>query len=197
MIRAGITGTIGSGKTLVSSIFSCMGIQVFCADTEAKKCYNIPDVLEQLCIRFGYDILGDDGKPDFGRMAAVVFNDERQLQWLNELIHPVVMKKWDEFSGRHSGSPYVIMESAILFETGYNKALDFMIHVSAPAELCIRRVIDRDRTTEEKVKLRMKNQWEGIRKASMADFVIYNNDRQLVIPQVLTADTILRKYRIS
>ena len=193
MKKTGITGTIGSGKTLVSEIFKCLGIPVFDADAAARSCYADPALKNALRKRFGKQVFNDSGNPDFGALASLVFSDKESLGWLNSKLHPMVIQKWDEWMMQLPPCPYSIIESAILFETGYHRLMDCVISVSAPYQLCIERVMKRNHSTAEQIRARMNNQWDDERKKNAADFVICNDDKTLVIPQVLETDRRIRE----
>ncbi len=185
MLRVGLTGGIGSGKSLVAKIFMTLGIPVFQADSEAGIILDEDiTVREKLTEWFGPEIY-IQGKPDRNRIAGIVFNDPLQLAKLNELIHPLVMNHFIKWCGLHNSSPYVIHEAAILFESGLYKHLDRTILVTAPEETRIERVVQRDRVSDEMVRARMKNQWTEEQKVPLADFIIRNDGETPVIPAVL------------
>ena len=184
MLKAGLTGNIGSGKSAVASIFSSLGIPVFHADEESKKFLGTPEVIDEIARSLGKDIIVN-GLIDKRKLASLVFGDRQSLNHLNGIMHPLVLKEFNKWISSESLAPYVIMEAAILFESGYNKEFDRIIHVSCPEERAIARVIARDGTSREHVLARMQYQIKDDDKARMSDFVIINDGTHLVIPQVM------------
>lgn len=184
MLRVGLTGNIGSGKSAVASVFSILGIPIFHADDESRKHLGDPLVIEKIGTLFGQEVI-DEGRIINSRLASVVFTDSVQLAKLNALMHPLVMSDFEAWSGLHAGAPYLVMEAAILFESGYEKEFDRIIHVSCPEEIAVERVVRRDRVEPDQVKLRMQRQIKNDDKAGMADFVIINDGSRLLIPQIL------------
>ena len=183
MLAIGLTGNIGSGKSLVARIFKTLGVPVFDADMEAKTILFSRDVSRKTVDIFGTKILTDN-IIDKKKLANLVFTNKLSLQKLNNIIHPAVRDKFTDWSKSHSGKPYIIYEAAILFESGHYKNLDAVITVFADPELRIERVMQRDGVLREHVMERMKNQWPDEKKNTMADFVIFNNGKELLIPQV-------------
>lgn len=184
MLKVGLTGNIGSGKSLVASIFRTLSIPVFNADHEARTIINLDEVKGKLSTLFGSEIFEND-QINRKALAEIVFNDPKQLQLLNNIIHPQVRKSYEAWTIQHSNAPYFIYEAAILIETGFYKELDKIIFVSASEEIRIQRVMQRDNTTREQVVQRMKNQWNETRKTLFADYIIQNNEHDLLIPQVM------------
>jgi dephospho-CoA kinase len=185
MLRAGLTGNIGSGKSAVAAVFSSIGIPVFNADNESRKFLKLPDVIDSLTELFGAEILGN-GVINNKRLASLVFGNRKALDCLNHLLHPLVMKEFTAWQALNRLSPYVIMEAAILFESGYAKEFDYIIHVSCGEETAVERVIKRDGLSKELVMERMNHQMKNEDKARMSDFVIINDGSQLIIPQVIS-----------
>lgn len=184
MLKVGLTGGIGSGKSTVCSLFKCLEIPVFNADEAGRKLLSEnSEVIEQVQHIFGQEIIVN-GKPDRKKLAQIVFNSPEKLAQLNAVIHPAVRKNFNEWVALQT-SPYVIDEAAILFETGIYKQLDFIILVTAPEQLRIRRVMQRDGMEEASVKDRMKNQWSDEDKKKIANFVIINDDINPLLPQVM------------
>jgi dephospho-CoA kinase len=184
MLKIGITGGIGSGKSTVCNLFKCLEIPVFNAD-EAGRSLLTEDiiVIEEVKNIFGEGII-INGKPDRKKIAEIVFNDPGKLVKLNSIIHPMVRNKFNDWTSQQH-TPYVIDEAAILFETGIYKQLDFTILVVAPEQLRIKRVIQRDRVEESAIRDRMKNQWNDEEKKKIADFIIINDDMMPLLPQVM------------
>jgi dephospho-CoA kinase len=197
MTKAGLTGSIGSGKTLVAEIFRTLGIPVFQADQEARNLYRWPEVKEQLALIIGKGIFDDEGEVDRKKMAEMIFTNKDMLGQVNELIHPLVRKRFQLYAERHAGDPYVIYEAAILIESGYYQEMDQLIVVYAPEALRIERVKKRDGVTEEEIRKRIRNQAPDEEKMERADWVIYNDESRLVIPQVLKIDQLLRQAQAT
>jgi dephospho-CoA kinase len=184
MLKAGLTGNIGSGKSIVAGIFKTLGVPVFDADYEAKSILQNTLIKEQIKILFGLSFF-DKGEIDRSKLAAIVFNDKTALEKLNSIIHPAVRKSFDDWTFKNSGKSYLVYEAAIIFESGFYHNLDFVITISADDEIRLNRVMKRDNATREMVMSRMKNQWSEKRKCKMADFIITNENRELLIPQVI------------
>ena len=184
MLRIGLTGNIGSGKSIIARVFETLGVPVYHADIEAKKFLNDKIVKLSLKEKFGNRIF-DGQNINKKKLADIVFNNSNGLLFLNSLIHPLVKQDLLSWIGHHSGHAYIIQEAAILFESGFYKEFDKVIFVSAPENLMIKRVVERDGVSNEDVIKRLKNQWSSERKAGLADFIIYNDEIQLIIPQVL------------
>lgn len=191
MIKAGLTGGIGSGKTTVARIFETLGIPVYYADDAAKKLMNSNEELKSLIIRhFGAESY-EQGELNRKYLASIVFNNKEKLELLNSLTHPATMQDAMEWMSKQA-SPYIIKEAALLFESGAAEQLDYIIGVYAPQHIRVKRVIERDKTSVEEVMKRVSRQIDEEMKMKLCDFVITNNDQQLVIPQVLELDKKLR-----
>jgi dephospho-CoA kinase len=184
MIKVGLTGNMGTGKTIVARIFMTLGVPVYHADEHAKRFLECDEVVRKLTKYFGSEILTDH-KPDRKKLASVVFNDEEALGFLNSLIHPLVRNDLKKWFGQNKSRPYVILEAAILFESGFYRDFDKIITVAAPKEICLKRLIDRDQISLEEIENRMKHQWDQEKKKAFSDFIIYNDDTELIIPQVI------------
>ena len=185
MIKVGLTGGIGSGKSLVATIFQGLGVPVYHADLEARKFLDSDPVKARLKSDFGLEILDSDYKVDRRVLASKVFVSQERLQQLNAIIHPLVLNDFNQWCIQRSEQPYILHEAAIIFETGFDKHFSNMILVSAPLEACIRRVMKRDGVDADQVRLRMNNQWELGLKESKADFIIVNDGAMMLLPQVL------------
>ncbi len=190
MLKIGLTGGIGSGKTTVAKIFELLGINVYYADIRAKKLLNSFELRPKITKIFG-DIY-KNGLLDKKKLAEIVFNDKNKLQQLNKIVHPAVERDFELWCKNKIANHYIIKEAAILFESGSHKYLDKIIMVFAPEDVRINRVCKRDNTTREKVIARIKNQWSDEEKIKLSDFVIKNYGNNLVIPQVLAIDKALR-----
>lgn len=194
MLRVGITGGIGSGKSTIATMFEVLGIPVYYADGAAKKLMNEDVFLkEQLTAAFGKEIY-QHGMLDRSYLSGLVFNNPEKLALLNSIVHPATIadaENWMQL--QHSA--YAIKEAAILFESGANKYVDKVIGVYAPAALRISRVMQRDNSTEEAVMARMNKQMEEEKKIKLCDYVITNDEQELVIPQVLKIHEALLKQK--
>ncbi|WP_200890795.1 dephospho-CoA kinase [Pedobacter lusitanus] len=187
MIKIGITGGIGSGKTTVCKVFEKLGIPVFYADTVAKDIMITDPVLREGIIQtFGKESYTTDGKLNNKHIAGIVFNDKEQLARLNGLVHPAVFRAFDSWQKTIPADiPYTLKEAALLFESGSYKMCDKSILVTAPADVKIQRVMERDGVTRAQVEARMDKQLSDEEKKKMADFLITNDESQPVILQVL------------
>ena len=187
----GLTGGIGSGKSVVAKIFATLGIPVFNADDEAKRIMQTsPEIKSKLIQQFGMDIYNESGL-DKEKLASIVFDDPFQLQLLNAIVHPVTIQAAKDWAAKQT-SPYVIKEAALIFESGAADGLLKVIGVTAPLSLRIHRVMQRDGITKDQVDARMRNQISDTIKMRLCDYVIENNNQQMVIPQVLEIDKAIR-----
>lgn len=184
MIKVGLTGNIGSGKSTAARIFETLGVPVYHADAEAKKMLSDPEVSADIRNHFGLEVF-ISGSVDRKALANLVFGDPRELEKLNSIIHPRVRQDLMAWIERHSDHDYVIQEAAILFESGFNTFFDKCIVVACPEDIAIKRVITRDRVSEKEVAERLKNQWPEGKKKALADYVINNDGSELIIPQIL------------
>jgi len=185
MLKIGLTGNIGSGKTWTCQIFEALGVPVFYADLQARKILNHPNTTIEISKIFGNHLINDQNEIDRKALAAIVFTNPEELQKLNQLIHPKLRQAFKEWAIQHQTHKYVIQEAAILFENGFDKMMDKNICIAAPKELRLERVIKRDQTNREDVLSRMANQWSDGRKEKAANFVVYNDGLQMVLPQIL------------
>jgi dephospho-CoA kinase len=185
MLKVGITGGIGSGKTIVSRVFSVLGVPVYNADLSARKIMNADkNVKEKLAGSFGDNIL-KDGIPDRQALAQIVFNDPDALRRINEIIHPAVKSDFIYWVERHRHVPYIVKEAAILFESGAYTELDTVILVTAPEEIRIKRIMKRDGDSVANIRKRMANQWTDETKALKSGFIIENDNTSSVLPVIL------------
>jgi dephospho-CoA kinase len=187
LLQIGITGGIGSGKSLVSRIFQCFGIPVYDADSHAKELMTTDGILiSNIKKEFGELSFNTDGSLNRGYLGSTVFNDDEKLKKLNDLIHPCVAKDYERWVENRRGCPYVMKEAAILFEARSSKTLDKVIVVSAPENLRIQRVLQRDtHRTEKDIRAIIGKQMPEDEKMKRGDFVIYNDEKVLLVPQVL------------
>ena len=186
MLKVGITGGIGSGKTTVCRVFEVLGIPVFYADDAAKSIMHTDARLREDIIKgFGKDSYTINGDLDRKYIAAIVFSNKEQLVKLNALIHPVVFRAFESWVGEQKDVPYVLKEAALLFESDAYKMCDQSILVKSPEALKFERIMVRDQITLEEVRLRMDRQFSDEKKEKMADHLITNNEQLLLIPQIL------------
>lgn len=194
MLKVGITGGIGSGKSTVCKVFSILGIPVFEADKVAKELMNTDRLIsDRLIGLFGTEVYLPNRTVNRKYLAAVVFNDTSLLSKLNDIVHPVVRNAFFSWCDQQN-APYIIHEAAILFESGFYKLMDKTIAVVTSEHERIERVMKRDDVTIEMVNERIRNQWNDRQRTELADFVIENNDDQMIIPQIMEIDKKIRAY---
>jgi dephospho-CoA kinase len=185
MVTVGLSGGMGSGKTVVSRIFHAVGIPVFDADMAVKELYDTHEGLRRaLTTLLGEDIY-QNGRLQRKRMASLIFSDERLLQKVNALTHPLAMQQFYQWAQQQQ-TPYVVQESAILFESGINEKMSHTIAVTAPEAVRIARIMQRDNTTVQEIRNRLQWQWPDEKRNAKAGFIIINDDKQPLLPQVLT-----------
>jgi dephospho-CoA kinase len=196
MLKIGITGNIGSGKTTVSKIFEVLGVPVFYADAAAKD-VMVKDraLIGAIKDVFGANAYFNDGSLNRKHIAGIVFNDEKQLTILNSIVHPAVFRAFDHWAEQFTGAPYVLKEAAILFESDSYKMCDKTILVTAPLEMRVKRVVDREGLSEAEVISRDAKQFKQEDKMKLADYIIKNDNTELVIPQVLALHKRFIGYR--
>jgi dephospho-CoA kinase len=186
MLKIGITGNIGGGKTTVSRIFEVLGIPVFYADDAAKKVMvEDPILINALKEAFGTEAYFGDGTLNRKHIASIVFNNETELAKLNSIVHPAVFRAFDTWTSQVKNTPYVMKEAALLFESTSYKMCDYSVMVTAPLELRIARVMRRDGLTRDEIESRNARQFSEEKKIQLANYLIRNDDTELVIPQVL------------
>lgn len=184
MLKVGLTGGIGSGKSTVAHIFETLGIPVYYADDAAKKLMNEDEGLKQQVEQLFGDASYINGQLNRAFVSAQVFNNPEKLATLNSIVHPATIadaEKWMQ----HQSAPYAIKEAALIFESGAQENLDNVIGVFAPKAIRIKRVMDRDGITREEVLARMNKQINETIKMRLCSYVITNNEQELLIPQVL------------
>jgi len=185
MFKLGVTGGIGSGKTLVCQIFEKLGIPVYNADIAARNLMSTdPDLIEGIVQLFGDEAFGEDGL-NRQYLARSVFGDQKMLTQLNRMVHPVVRSDFIQWTARQSEIPYVIEEAAILFESGASEEMDLIALVYAPEELRIKRVMKRDGVEREAVLKRMEQQFSEKKIRGLADHELINDGKQMLLPQVV------------
>ncbi len=193
MLKVGITGGIGSGKTTICRVFEILSVPVFNADITAKEIMITErDLVEKIKVQFGKEAYFDNGELNRKYLSDIVFNNPNELQVLNDLVHPAAIKAFDDWASEQE-SPYCLHEAAILYESGAYKSCDYSILVFAPEPLRIQRVMKRDGIDEIAVRARIDMQMPEIKKKELADFVIINDEVTAVIPQVLK----LHKYLLQ
>ncbi len=186
MIKIGITGGIGSGKTTVCKIFLALNIPIYYADIEAKILINNNiEIRNSLITLFGNNIYMENGYIDKNKLSKYIFNDKHLLEKVNSIIHPIVRKNYNEWVVKNKTYKCTIKEAAILFESGAYKQVDKIISVVSPIEKRIERIMKRDNLDKEIILKKIENQMSDEEKIRKSDFVIYNNDNNLLIPQVL------------
>lgn len=182
--RLGVTGGIGSGKTTVCRIFRVLGVPVFVADNVAREIMeNDPEVRSAINIIIGKDLY-TTGTLDRKELARIIFNRPELLRKVNAAVHPEVLRRFDRWA-EASETPYVIMEAAILFESGADTLVDRVVTISAPVEERISRVMGRNELTREEVIRRINNQMEDEEREEQSYYVINNSDNEMIIPEIL------------
>jgi dephospho-CoA kinase len=190
MLKIGITGGIGSGKSTVARVFEVLGIPVYYADDAAKRLMNEDEVLQQkIRIQFGNDVY-ENGHLNKKKLAGIVFTSPEKLAVLNALVHPATLQDAEKWMHKHAvyggqSVPYAIKEAALIFESGAQENLDYVIGVYAPAPLRIQRTMQRDGITRDEVIARMDKQMDETIKMKHCDFVIKNDEQEMLLPQVL------------
>ena len=187
----GITGGIGSGKTIVSKLFEILGCKIYRSDEIAKSIYFKDSVKQKVTKLLGNNAYLSDTEINKTYISEKVFNDKIILEKLNQIIHPEVKLDFDLFCKKNS--KYIILkEAAILFETGLYKELDATILVCAPTEIRIKRIEKRNNLSQDLILKRMSNQWNDDEKIKLATHIIYNDEKNAIIPQVISIYNILQ-----
>jgi len=182
--KIGLTGGLGSGKSTVAYIFEVLGVPVYYADVASKRLMNVDKkVKEAVQTAFGKEVY-PQGKLDRKYLAEIVFNDENKLSLLNSIVHPATLQDAADWMDKQT-TPYAIKEAALVFESGSNKNLDYVIGISSPLPLRIQRAIERDNLTESAIVARINRQMNEDEKMKLCDFIITNDEQQMLIPQVL------------
>jgi dephospho-CoA kinase len=184
VIKVGITGGIGSGKSIVCSVFKKLGIPVYEADDRAKLLIEThPEIRNQIISAFGEQSYSDNV---YNRkyIASKVFTDNELLVKLNNIVHPYVASDFFRWAEQFSSTPYIIEEAAILFESGAYKKMDYNILIDSPLELRIARVMQRDHLSKEEILNRINKQISTDKIKHLVDWIIVNNNKQLILPQI-------------
>lgn len=187
----GLTGGIGTGKTMVAEYFKSLGIPVYIADKEARQLMTSENIINALSNEFGKEIL-ENGILNREKLAQLVFNNPKKLQKLNSIVHPEVKKHFDNWVEKHKNYPFIVKEAAILFESGSYEYCDTIITVTAPLETRLQRVMKRDKTDRESVLKRIENQWTDEQRIAKSNYVIHNLSVESTKKQV---DEILKKLK--
>ena len=190
MLRIGITGGIGSGKTTVAKIFEVLGVPVYYADDAAKRLMNEDESLQQNIIEHFGAAVFENKQLNRSLLASMVFNNPEKLALLNSIVHPVTIddaEKWMKqlATAGEEEIPYAVKEAALIFESGAQKKLDYVIGVHAPYKLRLQRAMQRDHLSKEEVEARMNRQMDETKKMNLCNFIITNDEEQLLIPQVV------------
>ncbi|MBL0048284.1 MAG: dephospho-CoA kinase [Bacteroidetes bacterium] len=185
MIQLGVTGGIGSGKTTVCNVLEHFGIPVYNADEEAKKLLNTQPIQKKVIQVFGNGILDESGAIDRKKLAAQVFLNQERLEVLNSIIHPALAVHYANWLKSKKHNPIVAKEAAILFESGSYKGMDKIVSVYAPQELRIKRAMQRTNTSRSEIMSRIKKQLPEKEKMKRSDFVLYNNEKKMLLPQLI------------
>jgi dephospho-CoA kinase len=184
MLKIGLTGGIGSGKTTVAQIFEVLAIPVYYADKEAKELMNRdPELKKQIISAFGSEVY-KEGVLDRSFLGGMVFADTKKLSLLNSFVHPATFRHASSWM-QNQKTPYAVKEAALIFEAGLEGFFDYIIGVTAPESLRLERVMNRDGSSKESAMQRMVQQMDEKEKMSKCDFVIINDEKQALLPQVL------------
>ncbi|HEY8658412.1 MAG TPA: dephospho-CoA kinase [Hanamia sp.] len=183
MLRIGLTGGIGSGKSTVARIFEVLGIPVYDADSASKKLMIENNELKNQIKNFFGKEAYTDGELNRRYLAEQVFSDSQKMALLNSLVHPATIKDAEQWMKKQN-APYLIKEAALIFESGSQRQLDYVIGVKSPLALRLQRTIQRDNVNTEQVKARMEMQMDEAIKMRLCDYVIINDEQEMLIPQV-------------
>ena len=194
MIKVGLTGGIGSGKSLVAKVFSVLGASVYDSDFATKQLYltNL-ELKKQLITNFGNQTYYEDGKLNRKYLGEIVFGNKSKLGLINKIVHPFVKLDFEEWLKKTGKEKYIIKEAAILIESGAYKQVDKIIVVSAPKDVRIKRVIARDKTTREEVIRRMNNQLSDEKLLDFADYLVKNDSKSSLLCQIVNIHNLLQK----
>lgn len=191
--KLGVTGGIGSGKTTVCRVFNVLGVPVFSADAVARDVMDIDTGIMLRINTIAGKNLYENGSLDRTELARLIFNNEGLLEKVNALVHPIVFSRFREWEKKQD-APYVVMEAAILFESGAYKIVDRILTVVAPMEERVNRVIHRNNLTREQVMERMRNQMDDNQRIESSDYVINNSENDMIIPEILRIHDEIMKF---
>lgn len=198
-LKVGLTGGIGAGKSTIAKIFRTLGVPTYDSDVRARYLMQSDnEVINGLTALFGSDAFDNQGRINRERIGQIVFGNPPLLEKLNQLVHPAVGRDFKVWMTNHSRYPYVLKEAALLFESGSYRELDLMITVSASEQTRIRRVLKRDRhRSPSDIKRIIDRQMAQEMKEDKANFIINNDDQEMIIPQVLNLDKTIRSLSVS
>lgn len=188
MLKIGLTGGIGTGKTTVAKIFETLKVPIYYSDYWAKYLTNnSSEIITKLKKEFGEDIYLQEGELNKTKLSSIIFSDKSRLTKVNDIVHPVVRAHFDNWVRdiETQGFSYIIKEAAILFESGANKQVDKVIIVTSSKKLRIKRLQRRDDISADEIQKKMNSQMSEEEKISLSDYIIKNNDNEMLIPQVL------------
>jgi dephospho-CoA kinase len=187
MLKVGITGGIGSGKTMVCRIFEVLGVPVFYADSAAKAVMSTDTLLRaQLTDAFGVKSYEESGELNRNYISSIVFSDEEKLARLNAIVHPAVFRAFDSWANEQTDAPYLVKEAALLFESDSYKMCHETVLIKSPEAMKISRIMARDDSTEDQVRLRMNKQYSDEQKEKLAGHILLNDEQRLLVPQVIS-----------
>ena len=187
MLKIGITGGIGSGKTTVCRIFEVLNIAIYYSDQRAKEIMvSNPELKAKLRSSFGDIIFDSKGNLNATLLASIVFPDQQKLKTLNSIVHPFVLDDFSSWCKDHNKDKYVILESAIIFESGIEHLLDHIVIVDAPSEIRIQRIMEREKVSKKDVLQRMRSQLTSEEKTTHSKLIIVNDGKMSLIDQVLS-----------
>lgn len=194
----GVTGGIGSGKSMVCRLFECLDVPIYYADSRAKwLTNNDPEIREKVVALLGNEAYDSAGQYNTRFVASSVFQNEPLLKELNAIIHPVVLRDTKVWVAQQAGAPYVVKEAAIMAKAGQSNAVDYVVVVEAPVELRIQRILQRDKRTEQEIRAIIERQVSDESRREIADYVVNNDDGSELIPQVLHLHEIFLKRKSS
>ena len=190
----GITGGIGSGKSIICRIFNSLGVPVYNADESAHSLYErYPEIVKKIVKEISENVVDKNGKIIRKNLAEIVFSNPDKLKILNSIVHPAVKDDFESWSSNYRSYSYVLKEAAILFESGAYTACDKIITVTSPLELRISRVRERDHKSRLETEQIISKQLDDEEKIKKSDFIIVNDELQLILPQVLKIHALLLK----
>jgi dephospho-CoA kinase len=192
VFKLGVTGGIGSGKTSVCRVFEVLNIPVFSADRVASELTETDKKIIEGIKTIGGKNIYLNGRLDRPALSTLIFNDLKLLEKVNSLVHPAVFRSFEKWVSEQT-SPYVIMEAAILFESGGNKLVDRVATIVAPLEERITRIIQRNLLSREQIEERMRNQMSDLTRSKQSDYIINNSENDMIIPVVLEIHTDILK----
>ena len=191
MLKIGITGNIGSGKTTICRVFEYLGVAVYYSDAKAKQFYHDVAVKCRIKHLFGESVFDAEQNVDTKKLANIVFQNEDLLQELNHLIHPLVINDFQEWCSEQKEQNFVLFESAIIYQCGLENLFDKIIFVESPADLSLQRIVKRDKVDEKSVKKRLGNQQKNDNGHLLADFIIHNDEKKSLMQEIIKIYKIL------